>query len=117
MVINVAKVLSQDIISRSRARYLKEYIMARELVIAGLDFKDIKFVTRSFIDEFYNLFLKDASSLPFKVEITNVPEDIQAMITSVSKTQTKVKTIRPTSNVDVFENVDDLLKFMSTVAF
>ena len=76
-----------------------------------------QFATRSFIDEFYNLFLKDASSLPFKVEITNVPEDIQAMITSVSKTQTKVKTIRPTSNVLNFENVDDLLKYMSTVAF
>ena len=67
--------------------------------------------------EFYNLFLKDTSSLPFKVEITNVPEDIQAMITSVSKTQTKVKTIRPTSNVLNFDNVDDLLKYMSTVAF
>ena len=51
------------------------------------------------------------------MEITNVPEDIQAMITSVSTTQTKVKTIRPTSNVLNFENMDDLLKYMSTVAF
>lgn len=117
MVINVAKVLSQDIISRSRARNLMAYIVEREFADVKLDFRDIKFATRSFIDEFYNLFPKDASSLPFKVEITNVPEDIQAMITSVSKTQTKVKTIRPTSNVDIFENVDDLLKFMSTVAF
>ena len=39
------------------------------------------------------------------------------MITSVNKTQTKVKTIRPTSNVLNFENVYDLLKYMSTVAF
>ena len=117
MVIDVAKVLSQDIISRSRARGLMTYIVERELTDVELDFKDIKFATRSFIDEFYNLFLKDASSLPFKVEITNVPEDIQAMIASVSKTQTKVKTIRPTSNVLNFENVDDLLKYMSTVAF
>ena len=117
MVIDVAKVLSQDIISRSRARGLMAYIVERELTDVILDFKDIKFATRSFIDEFYNLFLKDASSLPFKVKITNVPEDIQAMITSVSKTQTKVKTIRPTSNVLNFENVDDLLKYMSTVAF
>ena len=111
MVIDVAKVLSQDIISRSRARGLMAYIVERELTEVELDFKDIKFATRSFID------VKDASSLPFKVEITNVPEDIQAMITSVSKTQTKVKTIRPTSNVLNFENVDDLLKYMSTVAF
>ena len=112
MVIYITKVLSQDIISRSRARDLMAYIVERELIDVILDFKDIKFATRSFIDEFYNLFLKDASSLPFKVEITNVPEDI-----SVSKTQTKVKTIRPTSNVLNFENVDDLLKYMSTVAF
>lgn len=117
MVINAAKVLSQDIISRSRARDLKTYIVKQKLAEVELDFKDIKFATRSFIDGFYNFFLKDASSLPFKVEITNVPEDIQAMITSVSKTQTKVKTIRPTSNVLNFENVDDLLKYMSTVAF
>ena len=55
--------------------------------------------------------------MPFKVEITNVPEDIQAMITSVSKTQTKVKTIRPTSNVMNFDNVDELLKYLNTVAF
>ena len=103
MVIDVAKVLSQDIISRSRARGLMAYIVERELTDVELDFKDIKFATRSFIDEFYNVFLKDASSLPFKVEITNVPEDIQAMITSVSKTQTKVKTIRPTSNVDILK--------------
>lgn len=117
MTIDITKILSRDIISRSRARDLKAYIEKQKLSEVDLDFKYIKFATRSFIDEFYNVFLKDASSLPFKVEITNVPEDIQAMITSVSKTQTKVKTIRPTSNVKMFENVDDLLQFMSTVAF
>ena len=117
MTIDITKILSRDIINRSRARDLKAYIVKQKLAEVELDFKDIKFATRSFIDEFYNLFLKDASSLPFKVEITNGPADIQAMITSVSKTQTKVKTIRQTSNVLNFDNVDDLLKYMSTVAF
>ena len=59
MVIDVAKVLSQDIISRSRARDLKAYIVKQKLAEVELDFKDIKFATRSFIDEFYNVFLKD----------------------------------------------------------
>jgi len=43
MVIDVAKVLSQDIISRSRARGLKAYIEERELTDVILDFKDMFF--------------------------------------------------------------------------
>ncbi|MBO5941848.1 MAG: hypothetical protein J6Q63_01010 [Bacteroidales bacterium] len=117
ITIDITSILSPDLKSRSRANDLMLFIKNSNESEVVIDFSKVMFATRSFIDEFYNLFLKDASSLPFKVEITNVPEDIQAMITSVSKTQTKVKTIRPTSNVLNFENVDDLLKYMSTVAF
>ena len=59
MIINIAKVLSQDIISRSRARGLMAYIVERELTDVELDFKDIKFATRSFIDEFTSVPLRD----------------------------------------------------------
>ena len=117
ITIDITSILSPDLKSRSRANDLMLFIKNSNESEVVIDFSKVMFATRSFIDEFYNLFLKDATSLPFKVEITNVPEDIQAMITSVSKTQTKVKTIRPTSNVLNFENVDDLLKYMSTVAF
>ena len=117
ITIDITSILSPDLKSRSRANDLLLFVKNSNESEVIIDFSKVMFATRSFIDEFYNLLLKDASSLPFKVEITNVPEDIQAMITSVSKTQTKVKTIRPTSNVDIFENVDDLLHFMSTVAF
>ncbi|MGM9749118.1 MAG: hypothetical protein ACI3ZN_09970, partial [Candidatus Cryptobacteroides sp.] len=110
-------ILSPDLNSRSRANDLMLFIKNCNESEVLLDFNKVKFATRSFIDEFYNLFLKNVSSLPFKLEITNVPEDIKAMINSVSKTQTKMKTIRPTSNVMNFDNVDDLLKYMSQVAF
>ena len=108
ITIDITSILSPDLKSRSRANDLMLFIKNSNESEVVIDFSKVMFATRSFIDEFYNLFLKDVSSLPFKVEITNVPEDIQAMITSVSKTQTKVKTIRPTSNVLNFENVDDL---------
>ena len=49
MVIDVAKVLSQDIISRSRARGLKAYIEERELTDVILDFKDIKGSVQNFV--------------------------------------------------------------------
>lgn len=117
ITIDITSILSPDLKSRSRANDLMLFVKNSNESEVIIDFSKVLFATRSFIDEFYNLFLKDASSLPFKIEITNVPEDIQAMITSVSKTQTKVKTIRPTSEVDVFDNVDDLLNFMNTVAF
>lgn len=117
ITIDITSILSPDLKSRSRANDLMLFVKNSNESEVIIDFSKVLFATRSFIDEFYNLFLKDATSLPFNIEITNVPEDIQAMITSVSKTQTKVKTIRPTSKVDVFDNVDDLLNFMNTVAF
>ena len=40
MVIDIAKVLSQDVISRSRARGLMAYIVERELTDVELDFRD-----------------------------------------------------------------------------
>ncbi len=115
--IDITKVLSRDLKSRYSANDLRLFIENCNEPEVIIDFANVEFATRSFIDEFYNIFLKDASSLPFKVEITNVPEDIQAIITSVSKTQTKVKTIRPTSEVQNFESVDEMLKYLSTVAF
>lgn len=49
-----------------------------------IDFQGVKFATRSFIDEFYNLFLKTPDANAFRVELANVPADIKAMLDSVS---------------------------------
>lgn len=117
MTIDITNILSPDLKSRSRANDLMLFIKNSEESDVAIDFGNVKFATRSFIDEFYNIFLKDSESLPFHLEITNVPEDIQAMISAVSKTQTKAKTIRATSKVLNFENVDDFIKYMSHVQF
>jgi len=42
-----------------------------------IDFQNVKFSTRSFMDEFYNLFVKDSSDRNYVVKLTNVPEDIK----------------------------------------
>ncbi|MBQ7946063.1 MAG: hypothetical protein IJ280_05060 [Bacteroidales bacterium] len=117
ITIDITNILSPDLKSRSRANDLMLFVKNCSETDVILDFQNVLFATRSFIDEFYNLFIKDSVHLPFKVEITNVPEDIQAMLNSVSKTQTKIKTIPPTSNIMRFENVDDLLNYMSIVGF
>ena len=56
--IDIAAILSPDLKSRMRAQDLKQYIENSEADAVELDFQNVKFATRSFIDEFYNLFLK-----------------------------------------------------------
>ena len=74
-----------------RANDLRLFIENTQEDNVVLDFYNVKFATRSFIDEFYNVFLKDQNAPPVKVEITNIPEDINIIIESVSHTQTRTK--------------------------
>ena len=80
------------------------------------DFRNVKFATRSFIDEFYNLFLKDTRSNSCAVTITNVPEDIKAMLDSVSRTQVKAKVIPSHAHEIVFADVNEFLQYVSSPA-
>ena len=117
-IIDITRIISRDLKSRSRANDLLLFIKNSQELEVTIDFQNVMFATRSFIDEFYNIFIKNRSSLPFKIEITNVPEDIQAMFMSVSKTQNnKVKTIRSTADVKNFDNVDEMLQYMGTIPF
>lgn len=119
IIIDITKLLSSDLKSRSRANDLLLYVhnCAEQEVV--LDFQNVKFATRSFIDEFYNIFIKNASILPFDLKIDNVPEDIQAMLNSVSGTQKRVncRIIEATANVKSFDSVDTMLAYMNTIAF
>ena len=119
ITIDITRLLSQDLKSRSRAQDLLLYVQNCDEQEIVIDFQNVKFATRSFIDEFYNLFIKETSNLPFKVEIDNVPEDIQIMLNSVSNTQTRAKnrTVNATAEVINFDSMDSMLKYMSTVAF
>lgn len=111
--IDITEILSPDLKSRMRAQDLKLFVEnCKEDVV--LDFSNVKFATRSFIDEFYNLFMKNPSVNTFKVEITNVPEDINTMLETVSRTQTRVKIIPSHTREMSFKNVDDLVNYLST---
>lgn len=113
--IDIAQILSPDLKSRMRAQDLRLYIKNSEANAVNLDFSHVKFATRSFMDEFYNLFLKDAESNTFSVKISNVPEDIKAMLDSVSRTQVKT-TVIPSDTPEVsFKDVNEFIQYMSTL--
>lgn len=113
--IDITSILSPDLTSRESARRLARSIPAEDDVV--FDFRNVKFATRCFIDEFYNLFLKNPSDRTNSIQITNVPEDINTMIETVSKTQNRVKTVPETAHVKSFSTVDEFMQYMSGVAF
>lgn len=114
--IDIAQILSPDLKSRMRAQDLRLYIQNSGVDAVKLDFSHVKFATRSFMDEFYNLFLKDAKANVFSVTIVNLPEDLKAMLDSVGRTQVRA-TIIPSDTPEVqFKDVKEFLHFLSNVA-
>ena len=114
--IDIASILSPDLKSRMRAQDLKALIENSGADAVEMDFQGVKFATRSFIDEFYNLFLKNVKANTFRVELTNVPADINAMLESVSRTQVRAKVIPSESQEVSFNNVKEFLNYFSTLA-
>ena len=113
--IDIAQILSPDLKSRMRARDLKLLMVSRGEDAFELDFSNVKFATRSFMDEFYNLFLKNPGSNDFSVSVINMPDDIKAMLDAVSRTQVKV-TVIPSDTPEVtFKDVKEFMNYLSTV--
>lgn len=78
--IDIIDILSPDLKSRARVRDLELFIQNCGEKTVILDFSNVQFATRSFVDEFYNVFLKTPKTNSFKVEITNVPEDVNMIL-------------------------------------
>lgn len=114
--IDIAQILSPDLKSRMRAQDLKLLIENSEADVVEMDFYGVKFATRSFIDEFFNLFLKNPEANAFKVELTNVPEDIKTMLDVVSRTQVRAKVIPSQTQEISFANVKEFLNYLSSMA-
>lgn len=112
--IDITEILSQDLKSRMRAKDLKDYVDNIQEKEIKLDFQKVNFATRSFIDEFYNLFLKDPSSLSYSLEIINLPADINIMLESVSRTQVRTNVIPSKTEEISFDDVNELIKYLST---
>lgn len=112
--IDITQILSPDLKSRLRVNDLRLFIENSQEDAVILDFSNVKFATRSFIDEFYNVFMKNASALAYRVTITNVPEDINKILESVSHTQTRFKTIPAQIPERSFKTADELIRYLSS---
>ena len=114
--IDITQILSQDLKSRFKVNDLRLLIENSQEEEVMVDFSNVKFATRGFIEEFYNVFMKSPDSLPFRLVVTNVPEDINKIFESVSHTQTKVKTIPSDTQEFSFQTVDELIQYLSSAS-
>ncbi len=110
--IYISSVLSADLKSRSTVGMFYDYIIQNSYLDSIIDFSGVNFATRSFIDEFYNVFIKTHC-----VKIENIPTDIQLMFDAVGITQNKEKQERVQDNIRSFSSVDALCSYMSALAF
>ncbi len=110
--IDITTILSPDLKSRLAVDDLLLYIKntgSKEVVV---DFSGVKFATRSFIDEYYNVLMK-SSHENIKIETVKIPEDIQVIFDAVKRTQHKAKNIKLDGTVIKCTTMDDVRKAFS----
>lgn len=115
--INISSILSADLKSRSTVHDFYLFMKNSRVENAVIDFSNVNFATRSFIDEFYNMFIKENASSDIKVTLANVPDEIMAIFDAVSHTQNKEKHIKKSDKVRSFNSVDDFCHYVSSIAF
>lgn len=111
--IDITSILGVDIKSRVSAQDFRQYIINTGAEDVVVDFGNVKFATRSFLDEFYNLFLKDGVST--KVKVVNMPEDLEQVLCAVKNTQYKPKSGATIGDVTRCETIDDFRKCLSSI--
>lgn len=84
--INVREIAGSNLVSRPTAKDLFDFVKNTGTPEVILDFSGVEFASRSFADEFYNLFHLNTER-GFKFTLSNVPVDIDAMLKAVASTQ------------------------------
>jgi hypothetical protein len=115
--IYITQLLGRDLKSRSTVGDLKLYVNNLNDNKIHIDFSDVQFATRSFIDEFYNSFIKNQDKEPnIKIALDNISYDIQAIFDAVSKTQKgQKKPSSSQSSVHSFDNISEAIKFLDSL--
>lgn len=112
--IDVTSVLARVLSSRAQVHDLRLFLRNTGATDVVLDFAHVSFATRSFMDEFYNVFLaKEDASL--HVEIQNLSPDFRAMLSAVKRTQRKSVKTASSSSTKSFDSVDAFCKYVRSL--
>lgn len=113
ITVDIATLLKPDLMSRFAVADLLIYIHNTGSESVVVDFAGVKFATRSFVDEYYNVIMKNQSSI--NIETINIPEDIQVIFDVVQRTQHKEKDIKLDATVVKCKTFADVQRVFGTL--
>ena len=114
--IDITSVIAVDLRSRSTVHDLLQLIQNSGEKKVVLDFSKVEFATRSFVDEFYNVFIKKpVEGVDIKFE--NMPDELVKMLEVVKQTQNGKPSQEKIADAECFDTVEDFCNYCSQLAF
>lgn len=116
-IIDITNIFSKDLKSRSVARELRDMIISEKCTKVKINFDSVTFVTRSFMDEFYNVIVVNKD---LKIELINLSPEMEAMLDTVKSTQHKSKKTseKKISGADLkFSTISEANKYLEALSF
>lgn len=84
--IDITTILGGELKSRTSARDFAKYLQNMEISRAQVDFAHVKSVTRSFMDEFYHLLVRDDNAQGVQLELINMDTPARELLKAVKIT-------------------------------
>jgi hypothetical protein len=115
-IIDVASILGRNLKSRIAVREFCDYLLSTKETDLILDFQNVSFATRSFMDEFYNVLLCNSI---LRISIINLCSDLENMLVAVKSTQhrtvksVKIKSYSPEIRFTTISQVNKYLEGLS----
>ena len=116
-VIDIAVCIGRDLKSRIAVRELHDKIINETKTHVKIDFRNVNFATRSFMDEFYNVFIANAD---VNAELINLSPEIKAMLDAVKSTQHRPtkSAVNISSDSDIkFSSISQVNKYLEELSF
>jgi hypothetical protein len=115
VIIDITSIVGLELKSRMAVKNVSNFLKGLDSTVVLLDFKNVKFATRSFIDEFYITFMRDSSKS--NIELINVSSEMLSLFEVVKSTQTKGKNVKIIGSVKSFHTVSEINRYLSSLAF
>ncbi len=116
-IIDIATFIGRDLKSRIAVRNLYDIILNQNMTSVKIDFRNVSFATRSFMDEFYNLFIANTS---VDAELINLSPELNTMLNAVKFTQRKPieSSKKNSSHADMkFSSISQVNKLLEELSF
>ena len=115
--IDITTILGAELKSRTSARDFSKYLQNMDIKETQVDFSHVKSVTRSFMDEFYHLLVRENNVQGVRLDIINMSKQAQEFLKAVKITADAPRRVATSDNVRFFNpaTVQQLNDYLATL--